>query len=152
MQKAIILAKQAAENGEVPIGALVTYQGEIIAQSANTTYAQNDPSGHAEINVLRQAAHILGTPRLTDCDLWVTLEPCTMCAGAISHARIKRLYFGARDPKAIHLLAYMPLKFIRAFARANVLSYSPSSLLTKEANRSFLDQALLTQMVLACRA
>jgi tRNA(Arg) A34 adenosine deaminase TadA len=99
MQQALQLARSAAQRGEVPVGAIVTHEGEVIGASGNTTYTRNDPTGHAEIEAMRQAAQILGTAKLTNCDLWVTLEPCTMCAGAISMARIKRLYFGARDPK-----------------------------------------------------
>ena len=99
MQAALQQARTAKENGEVPIGAVVVFGGEIIAQGHNQTYSKCDPTGHAEIFVLRQAAKILKNARLTECDIYVTLEPCVMCAGAISHARIRRLYFGAEDKK-----------------------------------------------------
>jgi tRNA(adenine34) deaminase len=99
MGQALKLARQAAETGEVPVGALVVRNGTVIGESGNLTYQKEDPTGHAEIEAMRQAALVVGSPRLEDCDLWVTLEPCTMCAGAISHARIRRLYFGARDAK-----------------------------------------------------
>ena len=97
------LALQAAENaanaGEVPIGCVIVLNGEVIATAGNRTIRDNDPTAHAEVLAIRQAAGKLGSQRLGDCDLYVTLEPCTMCAGAISFARIRRLYFGAADPK-----------------------------------------------------
>lgn len=99
MSAALALARQAASDGEVPVGAVLVCEGEIIASSGNLTEAQNDPTAHAEIIVIRAAAKLRGTPRLPDCDLYVTLEPCAMCAAAISHARIRRLYFGAWDAK-----------------------------------------------------
>ena len=100
MQIALDEARRAALRGEVPVGAaVVDVAGNIIAQAGNATEAAHDPTAHAEILVLRQAAARLQTPRLTDCDLYVTLEPCAMCAAAISFARIRRLYFGAYDPK-----------------------------------------------------
>ena len=99
MRLALDEARAAAENGEVPVGAVVTRGGEIVAVARNRMRETNDPSAHAEMVALRQAAAALGTSRLDECDLWVTLEPCAMCAGAISLARIARLYFGAADPK-----------------------------------------------------
>jgi tRNA(adenine34) deaminase len=100
MQAALDEALSAAARGEVPIGAVVVDpSGAIIAQAGNETMARKDPTGHAEINVLRRAARKIGSERLIDCDLYVTLEPCAMCAAAISHARIRRLYFGAGDAK-----------------------------------------------------
>jgi tRNA(adenine34) deaminase len=99
MQQALALARAAAEVGEVPVGALVVKDGEIIGRGANRPIGTHDPTAHAEITAMREAAIALGTDRLTGCDLWVTLEPCAMCAGAIAHARIARLYFGASDPK-----------------------------------------------------
>jgi tRNA(adenine34) deaminase len=99
MDEALALAKAAAEAGEVPVGALVVKNGAIIGRGANRPLAQHDPTAHAEIIAIREAAIHLGNDRLTDCDLWVTLEPCAMCAGAIAHARIARLYYGASDPK-----------------------------------------------------
>jgi tRNA(adenine34) deaminase len=100
MSRALEQAVAAAEAGEVPVGAvLVNPKGEVIASAGNQMRRLNDPTAHAEILVIRQAAEILASERLLDCDLYVTLEPCTMCAGAISHARIRRLYYGASDPK-----------------------------------------------------
>jgi tRNA(adenine34) deaminase len=99
MARALDLAKAAAAAGEVPVGAVITFRGKIIAEAANTMRAVNDPTGHAEIVAIRAAAAALGSERLEGCDLWVTLEPCAMCAGAISHARIARLYYAASDPK-----------------------------------------------------
>ena len=99
MRRALDLAAAAERAGEVPIGAVVTRNGEIIGEGENRNRRDNDPTAHAEIVALRAAAARTGDFRLTDCDLWVTLEPCPMCAGAISHARIARLYYGASDPK-----------------------------------------------------
>ena len=92
-------ARAAEARGEAPIGAAVTRGGVVIASAGNRTRQDNDPTAHAEIVAIRAAAHSLGNHRLTDCDLYVTLEPCAMCAGAISHARVRRLYFAAYDPK-----------------------------------------------------
>lgn len=101
MQMALEQAKQAALDGEVPVGAVVvdSITGEVIARASNNTEATHDPVGHAEIIAIRQACGKVGSARLPQCDLYVTLEPCTMCAGAISFARIRRLVFGAYDPK-----------------------------------------------------
>ena len=99
MRRALDLAAAAERADEVPIGAVVTRDGEIIGEGENRNRRDNDPTAHAEIVALRAAAARTGDFRLTDCDLWVTLEPCPMCAGAISHARIARLYYGASDPK-----------------------------------------------------
>ncbi len=99
MQVALDHARKAAEAGEVPVGAAVVKDGEVIAAAANRTRTDADPTGHAEIVALREAARVLGSERLTGCQLYVTLEPCPMCAGAISHARIARLTYGASDPK-----------------------------------------------------
>jgi tRNA(adenine34) deaminase len=99
MTKALELAQQGALQGEVPVGALVVYQGEIIGQAFNAPISSHDPSAHAEIRALREAGQRIGNYRLVDCELYVTLEPCAMCAGAIMHARIGKLYFGANDPK-----------------------------------------------------
>ena len=94
-------ARAAAARGEVPVGAVLVdgRSGEVLARAGNRTETLNDPSAHAEILVLREAAARRGAPRLPECDLYVTLEPCAMCAAAISFARIRRLYFGAPDPK-----------------------------------------------------
>ncbi|MCK0129682.1 nucleoside deaminase [Erythrobacter sp. F6033] len=99
MQIALDAAHDAAQADEVPVGAAVVKNGEVIAVAANATRTPPDPTGHAEIRALREAATKLEDERLTGCDLYVTLEPCAMCAGAISHARIARLYYAASDPK-----------------------------------------------------
>ncbi len=99
MDLALAEAEAAGERGEVPIGAVLVLDGKVVATAGNRTRAQNDVTAHAEIAVIRQAAAILGQERLTGADLYVTLEPCTMCAAAISFARIRRLYYGAEDPK-----------------------------------------------------
>jgi len=99
MTAALALARQASEAGEVPVGAVVVKAGEIIGAGFNTPIGRHDPSAHAEILALRAAASTLGNYRLTDCTLFVTLEPCAMCAGAIMHARIARLVYGAADLK-----------------------------------------------------
>lgn len=99
MEEAIKLAQDAAADGEVPVGAVVVKNGEIIGRGANNPLASHDPTAHAEIVALRAAAAAIGNDRLIDADLWVTLEPCAMCAGAIAHARINRLYYAASDPK-----------------------------------------------------
>ncbi len=99
MARALDEARAAAARGEVPIGAVVVKDGAILAAAGNRTRELNDPSAHAEILAIREAGAKLQSERLTGCDLWVTLEPCPMCAAAISFARIRRLYFGAEDPK-----------------------------------------------------
>jgi tRNA(adenine34) deaminase len=92
-------ARAAAARGEVPVGAVIARNGEVLAQAGNRTLADKDPTAHAELLVIRAAAKKLGSERLTDCDLYVTLEPCAMCAAALSFARMRRLYYGAADPK-----------------------------------------------------
>ena len=99
MDLALEEARAAQAAGEVPIGCVVVRGGSVIASAGNRTIADRDPTAHAEILAIRDAARALGSERLTDCDLYVTLEPCAMCAGAISFARIRRLYYGAGDPK-----------------------------------------------------
>ncbi len=99
MALALAQAREAAESGEVPIGAVVVKNGKVIATGRNAPRARHDPTSHAEIEAIREAARILKDERLTGCELWVTLEPCAMCAGAIAHARIERLYYAASDPK-----------------------------------------------------
>ena len=99
MGEALALAARAEEAGEVPVGALVTRDGEVVGRGWNRTIGDNDPSGHAEVIALRDAGRALGNYRLPGCTLYVTLEPCVMCAGAIIHARLDRVVFGARDPK-----------------------------------------------------
>lgn len=99
MTLALEAARDAARQGEVPVGAVIIRDGVVLASASNRTVTDQDPTAHAEILVLREAARKIGSERLIDCDLYVTLEPCAMCAGAISFARIRRLYFGAGDPK-----------------------------------------------------
>jgi tRNA(Arg) A34 adenosine deaminase TadA len=99
MRIALEEARSAAAAGEVPVGAVVMRDGELVARSRNRMRTDSDPTAHAEMVALRAAAAALGTSRLDDCDLWVTLEPCAMCAGAMAIARIRRLYFAAADPK-----------------------------------------------------
>lgn len=99
MQTALALAGQAAIAGEVPVGALVVKDGVIIGRGSNAPIGTHDPTAHAEIRAMREAAQHLGNYRLVDCTLYVTLEPCAMCSGAIQHARIARLVYGASDPK-----------------------------------------------------
>ncbi|MEO7179140.1 MAG: nucleoside deaminase [Allosphingosinicella sp.] len=99
MRLALDEARSAADEGEVPVGAVVTRAGAVIASGRNRMRLDNDPTAHAEMVAMRSAAAALGTSRLDGCDLWVTLEPCAMCAGAIALARVARLYFAAPDPK-----------------------------------------------------
>lgn len=99
MSIALAQAHAAAQLGEVPVGAVLVKDGTILARAGNRTRAGNDPTAHAEILVIREACRMLDDERLTGCDLYVTLEPCTMCAAAISFARIRRLYYGAQDLK-----------------------------------------------------
>ena len=99
MDLALKAAENAGKAGEVPIGCVIVLNSEVIASAGNRTLTDRDPTAHAEILAIRQAADVVGSERLVDCDLYVTLEPCTMCAAAISFARIRRLYYGAADPK-----------------------------------------------------
>lgn len=99
MAQALTEARAAAAAGEVPVGAVVTRRGQVIAAAHNAPRALADPTAHAEVLALRRAAAALGSERLDGCELWVTLEPCAMCAGAVVHARIARLYYAAVDPK-----------------------------------------------------
>ena len=99
MQAALAQAAAADTAGEVPIGAVVVKNGVVIAAAHNTPRGSHDPTAHAEILAIREAARVLGNERLEGCELWVTLEPCAMCAGAIAHARIARLYYATSDPK-----------------------------------------------------
>jgi tRNA(Arg) A34 adenosine deaminase TadA len=110
MRLALDLAAEAAGCGEVPVGAVIMRGDEVIAAVANAMYGRADPTAHAEMEAIRAACTRLGKSRLDDCDLYVTLEPCAMCAGAISHARLRRLYFGADDPKG-GAIAHGPLFF-----------------------------------------
>ena len=99
MDMALEEARAAGERGEVPVGCVIVRAGEVLARAGNRTIAHRDPTAHAEIVAIRQAATHLASDRLEDCDLYVTLEPCTMCAGAVAFARIRRLYYSAADPK-----------------------------------------------------
>lgn len=99
MRLALDLAARAAEAGEVPVAAVVVRDGKVVATAVNAMAARRDPTAHAEMEAIREACGTLDLHRLDDCDLYVTLEPCAMCAGAISHARVRRLYFAADDPK-----------------------------------------------------
>lgn len=99
MQQALALATLAAQNDEVPVGAIVVKDNVVIGRGSNSPISLHDPTAHAEVQAMRQAAQYLGNYRLVDCTLYVTLEPCAMCSGAIQHARIAKLVFGARDPK-----------------------------------------------------
>jgi tRNA(Arg) A34 adenosine deaminase TadA len=99
MRLALEEAREAAERGEVPVGAVIVRDGRLLARAGNRPRELNDPTAHAEILAIREACRIQGDERLTGCDLYVTLEPCTMCAAAISFSRLRRVYFGAADPK-----------------------------------------------------
>lgn len=100
MEMALAAARDAGGRGEVPVGAVVVRGGEVLAVAGNRMRAARDPTAHAEMLAIRAACGVLGTERLEGCDLWVTLEPCPMCAGAIAAARIARVYYGAADPKS----------------------------------------------------
>jgi tRNA(adenine34) deaminase len=99
MDQAMVEARAAAAAGEVPVGCVIVRGGEVIARARNRTIGDRDPTGHAEMVAIRQAARALGSERLEGCDVYVTLEPCAMCAGALAFARIRRLYYAASDPK-----------------------------------------------------
>jgi tRNA(adenine34) deaminase len=99
MAMALDEARAAGARGEVPVGCVIVRDGAVVARAGNRTVADRDPTAHAEIIAIRQAAASLGSERLEDCDLYVSLEPCAMCAGAVAFARIRRLYYGAADPK-----------------------------------------------------
>lgn len=100
MEEALREAQRALALGEVPVGAIVVHQGRIVGRGCNRPISANDPTAHAEMLALREAGQTIGNYRLLDCDLYVTVEPCAMCAGAITHARIRRLIYGAEDVKA----------------------------------------------------
>ncbi len=134
MREALALARQAAAAGEVPVGAVVVRGGAIVGRGCNRPITSHDPSAHAEIVALREAAKRLGNYRLADCEIYVTLEPCAMCAGAILHARVARVAFGAADPKTgacgsvVNLLAEMRLNHHTAVA-GGVLAAEAGALL-----------------------
>ena len=113
MQRALTLAREAFAAGEVPVGAVVMRDAELIAEARNETLALSDPTAHAEMLAIRRAGAALGSQRLEGCDLHVTLEPCAMCAGAISFARIRRLFYAAADPKG-GAVAHGPRFFTQA--------------------------------------
>jgi tRNA(adenine34) deaminase len=127
MEEALRAAQRALGSGEVPVGAVVIYQGEIVGRGFNRNIFDSDPAAHAEIIALREAGAALGNYRLSDCELFVTIEPCAMCAGAMVHARIRRLVYGADDPKAgavhsaLHVLNHPALNH-RVEVRAGVLA------------------------------
>lgn len=100
MQEALIEAKKAFEAGEVPVGCVIVKSGKIISSAHNTTEASKDPTCHAEINAIKKALTAVGEKSLTDCEMYVTLEPCAMCAGAVINSKIKRVYIGAQEPKS----------------------------------------------------
>jgi len=127
MEEALRAAQRALEIGEVPVGAVVIYKGQIIGRGFNRNIADHDPTAHAEIIALREAGAAIGNHRLGNCDLFATIEPCAMCAGALVHARIQRLVYGADDPKAgavhsiIHVLNHPGLNH-RVQVRSGVLA------------------------------
>jgi len=100
MEEALREAQRAQALGEVPVGAVIVREGKVLARGGNRNLTDSDPTAHAEVVALREAARRLGNHRLEDCEMYVTLEPCTMCAGALVHARLRRLVYGAADPKA----------------------------------------------------
>lgn len=109
MERALTLAQQAADLGEVPVGAVVVANNQVIGEGFNQPIKANDPTAHAEIVAMRNAAAYLENYRLSDCDLYVTIEPCTMCVGAMIHARIRRIIFGAPEPRAGALTSQLKL-------------------------------------------
>jgi tRNA(adenine34) deaminase len=113
MQQALIEAAHAKENGEVPVGAVLVVEKKIFARGYNSTVKKNDPTSHAEIEVIRKACELRNNYRIPDCELFVTLEPCAMCLGAAVQARIRRLVFGAFDPKAGAVESVMVFPFDR---------------------------------------
>jgi tRNA(adenine34) deaminase len=120
MKEALRSASRSAERGEVPVGAVVVRDGEIIARGSNGPVAGHDPTAHAEIVAIRKAARKLGNYRLAGCDIFVTLEPCAMCLGAIVQARIRRLVFGAADPKAGAVASIMTFPFDKVNHRPEI--------------------------------
>ncbi len=121
MTAALAEARKAAARGEVPVGAVIVRGGRIVARGSNRPLASGDPTAHAEIVALRRAARRAGNYRLPDCDLFVTLEPCAMCLGAVVQARVRRLVYGAADPKAGAVSSVMTFPFDRLNHRPEVL-------------------------------
>jgi tRNA(adenine34) deaminase len=146
MRMAIALAEEAASLGEVPVGAIIVKNGEVIGRGRNAPISLNDPTAHAEIQAMREAAKHLGNYRLVDCTLYVTLEPCAMCSGAIQHARISRLVYGASDPKTgccgsvINLMAENKLNH-HCEVTSNVIGDECGSLLSSFFRQRRLDKA-----------
>ena len=146
MRMAIALAQDAASQGEVPVGAVVVKNGAVIGCGSNAPISLSDPTAHAEIQAMREAAQHLGNYRLVDCTLYVTLEPCAMCSGAIQHARIARLVYGASDPKTgccgsvIDLMAEQKLNHHCAVTQA-VLAEECGSLLSTFFRQRRLEKA-----------
>lgn len=122
MRKALRAAEKAAMAGEIPVGAVVVKEGRVIASGSNRTVKASDPTAHAEIVALRRAAKKEGNYRLPECELYVTLEPCAMCLGAIVQARVRRFVFGALDPKAGAVSSIMSFPFARMNHRPTILS------------------------------
>ncbi len=134
MEEALRAAQRALDSGEVPVGAVVVCQGDIVGRGFNRNLLDSDPTAHAEVVALREAGASLGNHRLSDCELFVTIEPCAMCAGAMVHARIRRLVYGADDPKAgavrsaLHVLNHPALNH-RVQVRGGVLAGRCSEIL-----------------------
>lgn len=122
MKQALLLAEKAAENGEVPVGAIVVKEDKIIAKAFNFRESGRDATAHAELMAIREACHEVGSWRLSGCDLYVTLEPCPMCAGAIVNARIDRVFYGAKDARGGAMGSVMDLRSYPLFSKPEVVS------------------------------
>ncbi|WP_018618530.1 nucleoside deaminase [Spirosoma luteum] len=131
MEMALILAEEAADSGEIPVGALVVCRNRIIAKARNQTEQLNDVTAHAELMAITAAAHYLGSKYLTDCTLYVTLEPCVMCAGALFWAQLSRLVIGAPDPKRGYSRIQPPLLHPKTRLETGVLAEESKALLSK---------------------
>lgn len=136
MREALVLARQAADAGEVPVGAVVVKEGIVVGRGYNRPVSRRDPTAHAEVVALRDAAERVGNYRLSGCELYVTLEPCAMCAGAIMHARIGRVVYGATDPKSGACGSVMNLF---ANTRLNHHAMVASGVLAEEAGKLLQD-------------
>lgn len=147
MEAALAQARRAMAEGEVPVGAVVVRENRIIAVGYNCPIGHHDPSAHAEMRALREAARVLGNYRLPGCDLYVTLEPCVMCAGAIMHARVTRVFFGAHDPKTGACGSVVDL-----FAQARLNHHAQVSGGVREAECVALLQSFFAQRRAAARA
>jgi len=122
MSKALVEARKAADRGEVPVGAVVVHDGKMVGRGHNRPISKKDPTAHAEVIALRSAARKLGNYRLSDCDLYVTLEPCAMCVGAVVQARIRRLVYGTSDPKSGAVRSVMRFPFHKLNHRPTISS------------------------------